>query len=111
MKDAPPESPMQLSRFELVFLKRPDNRPEIPEGEEARLQGLHLAYLGAMGEAGHMRLAGPLDQQPDPSLRGLALYQTGSLERARELASADPAVQAGRLAVEVMYFYCPEGSL
>jgi hypothetical protein len=33
------------------------------------------------------------------------------LERTRELAAADPAVVAGRLEVDVMYFYCPKGSL
>jgi hypothetical protein len=50
---------------------------------------------------------GPVDGQPDPSLRGLAFSQTGSLEQSRQLAEDGPAVRAGRLAVEVMTWYSP----
>ena len=45
------------------------------------------------------------------SLRGLTFYRTGSLEQARQLAEADPAVQAGRLAIEIMTWYCPPGTM
>jgi hypothetical protein len=45
------------------------------------------------------------------SLRGLTFYRTGSLEQARQLAEADPAVRAGRLAVEIMTWYCPPGTM
>ncbi|MGD0851941.1 MAG: hypothetical protein ABSA07_01120 [Acidimicrobiales bacterium] len=41
----------------------------------------------------------------------MTIYQTGSLERTRELATSDPAVVAGRLEVDVMYFYCPRRSI
>jgi hypothetical protein len=58
-----------------------------------------------------MRVGGPFDGQPDKSLRGISIYQTGSLERTRALASSDPSVIAGRLEIDVMYFYCPKGSL
>jgi hypothetical protein len=52
-----------------------------------------------------MRVAGLIDEQQDKPLRGLCLYKAGSLERARELASGDPSVVAGRLELDVMYFY------
>ena len=54
---------------------------------------------------------GPVVEQPDPSLRGLGFYRTGSIERSRELAEGDPAVRAGRLAVEIMTWYCPPGTM
>ena len=54
---------------------------------------------------------GPVSDQPDPSLRGLTFYRTGSLEEARRLAEADPAVRAGRLAVDIMIWYCPPGTM
>jgi uncharacterized protein len=54
---------------------------------------------------------GPVVEQPDPSLRGLGFYRTGSLERSRQLAKADPAVRAGRLSVEIMTWYCPPGTM
>jgi uncharacterized protein len=49
--------------------------------------------------------------QPDEALRGLAFYRTGSLERSSELAEADPAVRAGLLAVEIMTWLCPPGTM
>jgi uncharacterized protein len=33
------------------------------------------------------------------------------VERSRELAEEDPAVRAGRLAVEIMTWYCPPGTM
>ena len=54
---------------------------------------------------------GPVRDQADVSLRGLTFYRTGSLEQARQLAEADPAVRAGRLAVEIMTWYCPPGTM
>ncbi len=54
---------------------------------------------------------GPVSDQPDPSLRGLTFYRTGSLARSRQLADADPAVRAGRLTVEIMTWYCPPGTM
>ena len=76
-----------------------------------RIQREHLAYHAGLREGGHVVTNGPVDGQPDPSLRGLAFYRTGSLERSRQLAEDDPAVRAGRLAVEVMTWYCPPGTM
>ena len=102
---------MDLEAFELVLLRRPDSAPDYPEEELERIQREHLAYLAQLRAAGHIVTNGPVDEQPDPSLRGLAFYRTGSLERARQLAGADPAVRAGRLAAEIMTWYCPPGTI
>jgi uncharacterized protein YciI len=109
MSDVPEGAPYELERFELVLLKRPATLPAMDEAEIDRIQDAHLAYLASMGDAGHMPVAGPFDEQPDETLRGLSIYATGSIERARELANADPAVRAGRFEVDVMYFYCEKG--
>ena len=58
-----------------------------------------------------MATNGPVDGQPDPSLRGLTFYRTGSLDRSRQLAEDDPAVRAWRLAVDIMTWYCPPGTM
>jgi uncharacterized protein len=102
---------MELEAFELVLLRRPDDAPDYPEAELERIQREHLAYLTQLREDGHIVTNGPVDEQPDPSLRGLAFYRTGSLERSRQLAEADPAVRAGRLAAEIMTWYCPAGTM
>jgi uncharacterized protein YciI len=109
--DTTAESPMELDRFELVLLKRPDSAPPMTDDEIDRLQDLHIAHLVEQTNAGAIRVAGPFDEQDDATLRGMALYQTGSLERTRSLASSDPSVIAGRLEIDVMYFYCPKGQL
>ena len=102
---------MDLEAFELVLLRRPASALNYPEEELERIQREHLAYHAGLREAGHVVTNGPVDGQPDPSLRGLAFYRTGSLERSRQLAEADPAVRAGRLAVEIMRWYCPPGTM
>jgi uncharacterized protein YciI len=101
----------EFDRFEFVLLKWPANVPEFSEEELERLQELHLAHLEAQMRAGTIRVAGPFDEQRDASLRGFSLYQTGSLEQARIIAASDPSVVAGRLDIDVMYFYCPKGIL
>jgi uncharacterized protein YciI len=105
------EGPRELDRFELVLLKRPASSPTMPDDEIDRLQELHLAHLTHQAALGAIRVAGPFDGQSDQSLRGMALYQTGSLDQTRSIATSDPAVVAGRLEVDVMYFYCPKGQL
>lgn len=102
---------MDLESFELVILRRPASVPDCDEQTVQRLQHEHLAYLTWLDEAGHTVAAGPLDDQADQSMRGLVFYRTGSLAEARRLASADPAVRAGRLEADVMTWYCPAGSM
>jgi uncharacterized protein len=102
---------MDLEAFELVLLRRPGSAPDYPDDVLDRIQDEHIAYLRRMRDAGHIATNGPVTEQPDPSLRGLAFYRTGSLERSRQLAEDDPAVRAGRLAVEIMTWYCPPGTM
>src|ERR1700677_182961 len=102
---------MELEAFELVLLRRPAGGPDYPDEELERIQREHLGYLAGLRAAGHIVTNGPVDEQPDPSLRGLAFYRTGSLERARELAENEPAVRAGRLSVEIMTWYCAPGTM
>ena len=94
-----------------MLLRRPTSAPDYPEEELERIQREHLAYHASLRDAGHVATNGPVTGQPDPSLRGLTFYRTGSLEQSRQLAEADPAVRAGRLAVEIMTWYCPPGTM
>jgi len=64
-----------------------------------------------MAREGYAVVAGPFGDQDDERLRGLVLYRVGSVGEARRLAEADPAVQAGRLEVEVMTWYTEKGAL
>ena len=95
----------------MVQLRRPEDARSYPDEEQERIQEEHLAYHAGLRAAGQVVTNGPVIDGPDPSLRGLTFYRTGSLARARELAEADPAVRAGRLAVEVMTWWCPRGTM
>jgi len=102
---------MDLEAFELVLLRTPENPPAFQDAEVERIQAEHLAFYAGLRESGQVATNGPVMEQPDPSLRGIAFYRVGSLEQARGLAEADPAVRAGRLAVEVMTWYCAPGTM
>jgi uncharacterized protein YciI len=78
------------------------SRSKLEADVAERLQPQHLGHLEAMRLAGHLRDAGPLIDQRDPRLCGICHYRTGSIERARELASAHSAVRAGQLEIETM---------
>ena len=102
---------MDLEAFELVVLRRPTEPRDYDEPTLGRIQREHLAYHASLRESGQVVTNGPVTDQPDESLRGLTFYRTGSLQEARRLAQADPAVQAGRLEIEVMTWYCPPGTM
>jgi uncharacterized protein YciI len=103
--------PVDLEAFELVVLHRPGAPRDYDEETLARIQREHLAYHASLRASGQIVTNGPVVDQPDESLRGLTFYRTGSLKEARRLAQADPAVKAGRLAIEVMTWYCPPGTM
>ena len=102
---------VDLEAFELVLLRTPENAPRYDDAELRRIQAEHLAHHARLRESGQVVTNGPVSDQPDVSLRGLTFYRTGSLAESRRLAEADPAVLAGRLAVEIMTWYCPPGTM
>lgn len=109
----PPEAdpPEQFDQYELVLLWSASDRAELEPQAAERLQRQHLGHLEAMRAAGHLLIAGPLLDQPDPRLRGICIYRTGSVTAALELASSDPAVRAGQLEVEAMTWCTRAGAL
>jgi uncharacterized protein YciI len=98
---------IELQEFQLILLRRPHGAPDYDDQTLARIQRDHVAFYASMREAGHVVTNGPVLRQPDEALRGIAVFAVESVDRARELASTDPAVRAGRLAVEAMSWWCP----
>jgi uncharacterized protein len=105
------DPPDEFDQYELVLLWSPVDRAELEPEAADRIQRQHLGHLEAMRAAGHLLIAGPLLSQPDPRLRGIGIYRTGSVAAALELASKDPAVRAGQLEVEVMTWLTRRGAL
>jgi uncharacterized protein len=102
---------MDLPGFQLILLRRPERAPVYDDETTDRIQREHLAFYRSMREAGHVVTNGPVLDQPDEALRGIAIFATESVDRARELADTDPAVRAGRLEVEAMTWWCPPGTM
>ena len=86
------------------ILRRAPNAPDLSERELDEIQDRHVAYQLQQYEWAKLIRGGPFFDQPDEALRGLNLYTT-TLEEARGLAAADPAVVAGRLAVDVFTWW------
>jgi uncharacterized protein len=98
---------IDLHGFQLILLRRPDDAPSYDDAAAEQIQRDHLAFYARMREAGHVVTNGPVLDQPDEALRGIAIFATESVDRARELANTDPAVRAGRLEVQAMTWLCP----
>lgn len=97
----------EMKTYFLVLLKKGENRDQ-DSITVKQIQEQHLAHLDNMHRQGKLCIAGPL--MTDHSIRGICVYNTSTIEEARTLANMDPAVQAGRLSVEVLPWYAAKGS-
>ena len=79
-----------------------------PNGDTTRVrevQRAHLDNIRRMAEEGTLLVAGPfLDDGP---IRGIYIFDVATLEEARVLTETDPAIQAGRLEMELHTWYGP----
>ena len=96
-----------MKTYYMVFLKQGPNHEGAKE-EVAKIQQAHLDNIMKLEKQGIIQLAGPF--MDDGELRGIFIMDTGSLEEAIRLTSRDPAVQAGRLTMEVHPWYAAVGS-
>src|SRR5689334_4667124 len=80
---------------------------QTPENEA--IQKAHLANIGRLAEMKKLVVAGPFGD--DGTLRGIFVFRVASLEEARTLAETDPAVKAGRLALQIHPWIVPDGIL
>ena len=90
---------MRFDRYTVTLLTLRPDAPVMTDAEAADLQDQVLILA-----------RGPLTDQDDESLRGFCIWSIDQ-DAARAHASTDPAVQAGRLAVQVMTWMMPAGNL
>ncbi|MEA2203931.1 MAG: hypothetical protein QOE77_707 [Blastocatellia bacterium] len=104
-----PAAPMKLTPMYLCFLARGAKwTPEKTPATQA-IQDGHMANIGRLAEMKKLIAAGPFGD--DGRLRGIFVFRVASLEEAKVLTETDPAVQAGRLALEIHPWLVPEGVL
>ena len=88
--------------YVMALLKAGPNRDQ-DSTTAAELQQAHMANIARMAEEGMLVLAGPfLD---DGALRGIYVFNVATVEEARALTETDPAIQAGRLEMELHPWY------
>ena len=88
----------KLKTYYLALLKTGPHRDQ-DSLTAATIQEAHLANIRRLGAEGKLDIAGPFLDGGD--LKGIFIYNVGSLEEADSLAKTDPAVKAGRLIVEL----------
>ncbi|HEU5107181.1 MAG TPA: YciI family protein [Micromonosporaceae bacterium] len=101
---------MQFDRFTVILLTLRPDAPVMTDDEAAELQDRHLAHGADLQDRGLVLARGPLTEQDDERFRGFSVWSVDQ-ETAREHAERDPAVRAGRLAVNVMTWMMPAGNL
>lgn len=104
-----PSKPIKLTTAYLALLTRgakwtPEKTPATEE-----LQKAHIANIVRLANLKKLVVAGPFGD--NGQLRGIFVFKVASLEEARALTETDPAVKAGRLAIDLHPWLVPEGVL
>jgi uncharacterized protein YciI len=97
----------EMTTYYMVRLEKGTNWSSESTAESKKLQADHIAYLEQLGSAGKGLIAGPMGD--DSNLRGILVLNVATLDEARQLASADPAVRAGRFVPRIHPWYAAKG--
>lgn len=92
-----------MKMYVMALLKAGPNRDQSPE-KAALLQKAHMDNIKRMAEEGVLVLAGPFGEN-DQGLRGIYVFDVKTVEEAKALTETDPAIQAGRLEMELIPWY------
>ncbi len=101
------DSVMVMKKYYMVFLVSGPTRSQSPE-EAAEIQKNHLEHLSWLYKEGYSVMAGPFED--NGSVRGIVVLNVPTQAEAERLTSMDPAVKAGRLAVEVHPWWAAVGA-
>lgn len=105
-QEKPPARP-DMTVYHMGLLSRGPTWTAERTPEAERIQAEHMKHIQTMAHDGKLVAAGPITD--DGKLRGIFMFKVASLDEAKSLAEADPAVKAGRLAVEVHPWFAPKG--
>jgi uncharacterized protein len=91
-----------MKRYVMAFLKMGPNRDQ-DSVKAMELQRAHLDNINRLAKAGKLVVAGPFLDAGD--IRGIYIFNVETIEEAEALTKTDPAIQAGRLVMELHPWY------
>ncbi len=91
-----------MKKYVMAFLKSGSKRDQ-DAATAAKIQQEHMANIMKLAEEGKLVLAGPF--MDGGELRGIFVFNTESVEEAKKWTETDPAVQSGRLEMELHPWY------
>jgi uncharacterized protein len=97
----------EMRYYVLGLLRRGPNSGSGTKEEAEKIQAGHMANIRKMAEAGKLLVAGPIGDDGD--LRGIFIFDAKSPDEVRALAAEDPAIQSGRLVLELHPWYAAAG--
>ncbi|MFI5272151.1 MAG: YciI family protein [Ktedonobacterales bacterium] len=100
---------MELSTYYICLLRQGPKWTSEKSAELDELQARHQAHIRSLVASGAKIAAGPVEDESD--IHGFSIFRTATLDEARALAEADPAVQAGRFIVELHAWRTPTGGV
>lgn len=105
----PGDSSIIMKKYFMVFLMTGPNRSHDDSTAKA-LQAGHMQHIQKMADSGKMIIAGPFENTPEGTMRGLLIFDVDTAEEAIKMAEEDPAVKAGRLRLEVLPWWTAKGN-
>ena len=91
-----------MKHYVMAFLKAGPKRDQ-DSASAAQIQQAHMANINRLAEEGKLVVAGPFEDNGE--LRGIFIFNVTSMEEAKTLTESDPAVQSGRLIMELHPWY------
>jgi len=91
-----------MKKYVMALLKKGPNRDQ-DSTTAAQLQKAHIDNIIRMANEGSLVVAGPFFD--DWEVRGIYIFNVETVEEAEKLTSTDPAIQAGRLVMELHPWY------
>lgn len=107
-KPAEPVDPSLVTYYFGLITKGPNFEAYSLE-DRAKIQKLHLDNISRLAGLGKLLVAGPFSDNGE--WRGIFIYKCATIEEARALAATDPAVQTGRLKVEIHPWMTEKGTI
>jgi len=103
----PGDSGIVMKRYVFMLLNEGKKRDQ-DSVTLVKVQEGHMQHISEMAKTGKMIIAGPFDN--GGKHRGILIFDVDSISQAIRMESTDPAVLAGRLEMEAIYWYAAKGS-